>query len=65
MLMCVHDVKLEERWCDHLLWLYPNGEACWGPAERMLVPAALERLYDQELLTVDVDGAPLFVPVKY
>jgi len=29
------------------------------------VPAALERLYDQELLTVDVDGAPLFVPVKY
>ena len=63
--MCLHDLNLAARWCDHLLLLYPNGEACWGPAERMLVPAALERLYDQELLTVDVDGAPLFVPVKY
>jgi iron complex transport system ATP-binding protein len=30
----------------------------------MLVPAALERLYNQQLLTVEVDGAPLFVPKK-
>ncbi len=62
--MCLHDLNLAARWCDHLLLLFPNGEACWGPAERMLVPAALERLYDQELLTVEVDGAPLFVPKK-
>ena len=62
--MCLHDLNLAARWCDHLLLLYPDGEACWGPAERMLVPAALERLYDQELLTVEVDGAPLFVPKK-
>ena len=63
--MCLHDLNLAARWCDHLLLLFPNGEACWGPAKRMLVPAALERLYDQELLTVEVDGAPLFVPVKH
>lgn len=62
--MCLHDLNLAARWCDHLLLLYPNGDACWGPAERMLVPAALERLYDQELLAVDVDGALLFVPKK-
>lgn len=62
--MCLHDLNLAARWCDHLLLLYPNGDACWGPAERMLAPAALERLYDQELLTVQVDGAPLFVPKK-
>ena len=62
--MCLHDLNLAARWCDHLLLLYPNGDACWGPAERMLVPAALERLYDQELITVEVDGTPLFVPVK-
>ena len=62
--MCLHDLNLAARWCDHLLLLYPNGDVCWGPAERMLVPAALERLYDQELLTVEVDGAPLFVPKK-
>lgn len=62
--MCLHDLNLAARWCNHLLLLFPNGEACWGPAKQMLVPAALERLYDQELLTVEVDGAPLFVPKK-
>ena len=62
--MCLHDLNLATRWCDHLLLLFPNGEACWGAASQMLVPAALERLYDQELLTVEVEGAPLFVPKK-
>jgi iron complex transport system ATP-binding protein len=62
--MCLHDLNLAARWCDHLLLLFPNGDACWGPAEKMLVPSALERLYNQELLTVEVDGAPVFVPVK-
>lgn len=62
--MCLHDLNLAARWCDHLLLLFPNGDACWGPAEKMLVPSALERLYDQELLTVEVDGTPLFVPKR-
>ncbi|HEY9119936.1 MAG TPA: ABC transporter ATP-binding protein [Marinobacter sp.] len=62
--MCLHDLNLAARWCDHLLLLYPNGDICWGPAERMLVPAAMERLYDQQLLTAEVDGAPVFVPRK-
>ena len=61
--MCLHDLNLAARWCDHVLLLYPNGDACWGPAERMLVPAALERLYGQKLLTVEADGKPVFVPV--
>ena len=60
--MCLHDLNLAARWCDHILLMYPNGEACWGPAERMLVPNALERLYNQKLATVEVDGAPFFVP---
>ncbi len=62
--MCLHDLNLAARWCDHLLLLYPNGDVCWGPAERMLVPTALERLYGQKLITVEADGAPVFVPVK-
>ncbi|MEX2475751.1 ABC transporter ATP-binding protein [Marinobacter sp.] len=62
--MCLHDLNLAARWCDHLLLLYPNGDACWGPAGRMLVPEALERLYGQKLITVEADGAPVFVPVK-
>ncbi|MFC4260784.1 ABC transporter ATP-binding protein [Marinobacter lacisalsi] len=62
--MCLHDLNLAARWCDHLLLLFPNGEACWGPAERMLVPSVLERLYDQKLIMVEADGVPVFVPKK-
>lgn len=62
--MCLHDLNLAARWCDHILLMYPNGETCWGPAERMLVPNALERLYNQQLATVEVDGAPFFVPKR-
>ena len=62
--MCLHDLNLAARWCDHLLLLFPNGDACWGPAQRMLVPSVLESLYNQKLIMVEVDGAPVFVPVK-
>ncbi|MDR5867697.1 ABC transporter ATP-binding protein [Halomonas koreensis] len=64
VLMCLHDLNLAARWCDHLLLLYPDGEACWGPAEVMLVPEALERLYGQRLATARIDGAPVFVPAR-
>ncbi|MCE8023501.1 ABC transporter ATP-binding protein [Billgrantia aerodenitrificans] len=64
VMMCLHDLNLAARWCDHLLLLYPDGEACWGPARNMLVPAALERLYGQRLATAEIDGAPVFVPVR-
>ncbi|WGI23952.1 ABC transporter ATP-binding protein [Halomonas alkaliantarctica] len=64
VIMCLHDLNLAARWCDHVLLLYPNGEACWGPRDRMLVPSALEDLYRQKLAVVEVDGAPVFVPIK-
>ncbi len=62
--MCLHDLNLAARWCDHLLLLFPNGDACWGPADKMLAPTALERLYGQRLITVEADGAPVFVPAS-
>lgn len=62
--MCLHDLNLAARWCDHLLLLYPGGGVCWGRAEDMLVPAALEQLYGQKLVTVEADGAPVFVPAR-
>ncbi len=40
------------------------GDACWGPAHSMLQPAALEQLYQQKLITVEVDGAPVFIPLS-
>ena len=61
--MCLHDLNLAARWCSHILLLYTNGDACWGPAKTMLQPSALEQLYSQKLITVEVDGAPVFVPV--
>lgn len=64
VMMCLHDVNLAARWCDHILLLYPSGDACWGPRDTMLVPSALERLYQQRLVTVEVNGAPVFVPVQ-
>lgn len=64
VLMCLHDLNLAARWCDHLLLLYPDGEACWGPRDDMLVTEALERLYNQRLVTAELDGAPVFVPAR-
>jgi iron complex transport system ATP-binding protein len=63
--MCLHDLNLAARWCTHALLLYTNGDACWGPAKKMLEPSALERLYNQKLITVEADGAPVFVPVSF
>lgn len=63
VIMCLHDLNLAARWCDQILLLYPDGEACWGPRDAMLEPQALERLYGQRLTTAQVNGAPVFVPV--
>lgn len=62
--MCLHDLNLAARWCSHVLLLYTNGDACWGPADAMLESSALEKLYNQKLITVEADGAPVFVPVS-
>ena len=60
--MGLHDLNLAARWCDHLLLLFPDGQHCAGPAEVMLEPRALERLYGQPLTMTRVGGAPVFVP---
>lgn len=62
VLLCLHDLNLAARWCDHILLLYPDGEACFGPADTMLVPEALSRLYGQPLLVTEIDGTRVFVP---
>jgi iron complex transport system ATP-binding protein len=62
IMMCLHDLNLAARWCDHLLLLYPDGTACWGATANMLEVQALERLYHQPLVVVQVDGAAYFVP---
>lgn len=63
VVMCLHDLNLAARWCDQILLLYPNGEAKWGPREKLLTVDELEALYHQRLTVVEVNGAPVFVPV--
>lgn len=63
VVMSLHDLNLAARWCDHILLLYPDGNACWGAAQTMLEPTALEALYHQRLRRIMVDGSPVFVPV--
>lgn len=62
-ILTMHDVNLTARYCDHLLLMYPNGDACWGPTRDMLIPRALERLYGQPLAVGQVDGMPVFLPL--
>lgn len=62
--MGLHDLNLAACWCSHVLLLYPDGAACWGPAETMMLPSALERLYDQPLEQVRLGGRNLFLPVS-
>lgn len=62
--MCLHDLNLAARWCSHVLLLYTNGDACWGAVEDMLVPDALERLYNQRLMTLQANGVTVFVPAQ-
>lgn len=61
-IMATHDINLAARYCSHVLLLYPDGAACWGPVETMLSVPALERLYQQPLATGHVDGLPVFLP---
>ncbi|MBY6032790.1 ABC transporter ATP-binding protein [Marinobacter daepoensis] len=60
--MCLHDLNLASRWCSHVLLLYPDGQACWGPTETMMVRPALERLYNQKLIEVTNQEFRLFLP---
>ncbi|PSF13357.1 ABC transporter [Marinobacter fuscus] len=62
--MCLHDLNLAARWCSHVLLLYPDGQACWGSTEVMLVRDALEGLYGQKLIELHKDDIRLFAPAS-
>ena len=62
VLLCLHDINLAARYCDQLLLLYPDGNACWGAADVMLQAPALERLYRQALTVLEDQGQRVFIP---
>ncbi|GHE22854.1 ABC transporter ATP-binding protein [Halomonas urumqiensis] len=63
VMLCLHDLNLAARWCDQVLLLYPDGQACWGHRDNMLVPSVLEHLYGQRLASREIEGARVFVAV--
>ena len=60
VLMVVHDVNLAAAWCDHLLMLFSNGEYLKGPAEKLLNPENLSRLYSTDIQCVDTPSGQRF-----
>jgi len=62
LLMSLHDLNLAARFCDHLLLLFGDGETMAGPAERMLKPEHLKRLYGHPIVLVDDSGRRAFIP---
>lgn len=64
IVLCLHDLNLAAQWCDKILLLYPNGDACWGDADTMLTTPALEKLYNQPLRSIVSDGQRYFIPLS-
>lgn len=64
IVLCLHDLNLAAQWCDKILLLYPNGDACWGDADTMLATPALEKLYNQPLRSIVSDGQRYFIPLS-
>ncbi|PRY64054.1 iron complex transport system ATP-binding protein [Vreelandella songnenensis] len=62
VVMCLHDLNLAARWCDHVLLLYPNGEARVGERDALLITEILEPLFQQRLAMGDIDGNRVFMP---
>lgn len=49
LLLVLHDPNLAQRYCDHVLLLYGDGETLQGSAAEVLTQANLERLYGHPL----------------
>ena len=64
IVLCLHDLNLAAQWCDKILLLYPNGDACWGDTDTMLTTPALEKLYDQALQSIVSGGQRYFIPLS-
>lgn len=62
LVMALHDVNLAVRFCDHALLIFDDGEVLHGPADDLLQPGHLSRLYDHPIEAVAHGGRTAFLP---
>ena len=62
VVMVLHDVNLAARYCDHLLLLYPGGEAWHGETGEVLDVQRLSRLYGHPMTTLEGPRGAVYLP---
>ncbi len=62
MVMAIHDVNLADRYCDHVLMIFENGEIKSGTTEELLQTDSLSKLYGYPVEKHSIDSGSLFVP---
>ncbi len=62
LLMILHDINLANRFCDHLILLFGNGENLCGPVSEVLNTENLTRLYGHPVIAVEGAGRVVYLP---
>lgn len=62
VIMTMHDINLAARFCDHLLMLFGDGEAAFGPTNIMLGEDQLDRLYNHPIIKLKSPHGSAFLP---
>lgn len=62
IVMCIHDINLAARFCDHFLMLYGDGEYITGHKEEVLTIENLEMVYQHPFEELPSNSRTLFIP---
>ena len=62
IVMCIHDINLAARFCDHFLMLYGDGEYIIGHKDEVLTIENLEIVYQHPFNTMSADNKTIFIP---
>lgn len=63
VVMSLHDVNLADRFCDHLLLLFGDGQVCFGATADVLDETSLARLYGHPIRILSDGDRRAFLPV--
>lgn len=61
-IMILHDLNLAQRFCDHIMLLFGEGETLTGPTADVLTTDSLSRLFNHPTIKIDSPNGPVFLP---